>query len=63
MRYAWTGRSLSLPRDLIFLAVVACMIVLAGYHGARSHWFELQIDLAVLAFAVYSWKPWRRFMR
>jgi hypothetical protein len=39
------------------------MIVLAGYHGARSHWFELQIDLAVLAFAVYSWKPWRRFMR
>lgn len=63
MRYAWTGRSLSLLRDLIFLGIIAAMIVLAGYHGARGLWLELQIDLAVLAFAVWNWKPWRRFMR
>ena len=49
-----------MKRDLVMFAVVLVLLGLAVAHGLRSDWLALSVDLALMYFALFAWKPWTR---
>ena len=47
-------------RDIIFILILAVLALLGAYHARLEDWAGLSVDLGLAAFAIHSWRPWRR---
>ncbi len=47
-------------RDIIFIVVLLVLASFAYYDATAGRTIPLSIDMILIAFALVSWRPWKR---